>query len=111
LWPEFKFSQARKENHTMKSKTIPVNGTDVVCSHEVKVDRNHQTQIHLTVAAGSGDDAVSVSHVLTVGASDGPLPAGYGPAEMQADFDKFRQQHAELCETKLRAKKLAAGVV
>jgi hypothetical protein len=92
-------------------KTIQVNGTDIQCAHEVKIGKNHQTEVHLTVSAASGDASVSMVHVFTVGASDSPLPAGYGPAEMQSDFDTFRQKHAELCESKLRSKKMAAGIV
>jgi hypothetical protein len=93
------------------SKTISVNGTDVVCAHTVKVGKNHKTELHLTVSAGDGADGVSLVHVLTVGAEGKPMPASYGAIEMQADFDAFRQRHAEACESRLRAKKLAAGVV
>jgi mRNA-degrading endonuclease YafQ of YafQ-DinJ toxin-antitoxin module len=93
------------------SKTISVNGTDVVCAHTVKVGKNHKTELHLTVSAGDGADGVSLVHVLTVGAEGKPMPANYGQTELQADFERFRQQHAELCESKFRAKKLAAAIV
>jgi len=92
-------------------KTISVNGTDVVCEHVVKVDQNHRTRIHLTVTAGDGADAVSLTYILSVGAADRPLPAGYGANELQSDFDTFRQKSAKLCESKLRGKKLAAEIV
>jgi len=87
-------------------KTIKVNGTDVVCSHEVKQDEQHHTGIHVTVKAGD----VELTHVLTVGSVDEPLPVNYDQAALQKDLDTFRQKHAALAEGKLRAKKLAAQV-
>jgi len=92
-------------------KTIRVNDTDVVCNHEIKVDKKtHHTYIHLTVKAGSGSDAVEMTHIMTIGALDQPLPAGYDAAALQKDLDTFRQKHAELAESKLRAKQLAKSL-
>jgi hypothetical protein len=92
-------------------KIISVNNTDVQCSHEVKVGKNHQTEIHLTVSASADGASVSMVHVFTVGLADGPLPSVFGPAEIQSEFDAFRKKHAEVCESKLRSKKLAASIV
>jgi hypothetical protein len=92
-------------------KTIKINDTDVVCNHEVKTDaKTHQTHVLLTVKAGSGDDAVELTHVMTIGAVDQPLPVGYDAAALQKDLDTFRQKHAELAESKLRAKQLAKSL-
>jgi hypothetical protein len=79
-------------------KMIRVNEIDVMCSHEIK---GHE--IHLTVKA----EDVQTTHVLTIGAEDGLLPEGYGQAELQRDLDVFREKHARLTESKLRARKLA----
>jgi hypothetical protein len=92
-------------------KTINVNGTDVTCVHEIKTDdKTHTTAIHVNVKAGDGVDAVELTHVLTIGAEDRPLAAGYDSAALQKDLDEFRQKHAELAESKLRAKKLAQSL-
>lgn len=82
-------------------KTIRVNETDVMCSFEIK---GHE--IHLTVKA----EDVQATHVLTIGAEDGLLPEGYGQAELQRDLDIFREKHARLAESKLRAGRLAQGL-
>ncbi len=88
-------------------KTIKVNETNVVCSHEIKTDAAHHTAIHLTVKAGEGNDAVELTHVLTIGAEDHPLPEGYDTVALQKDLDVFREKHAKMAESKLRAKRLA----
>jgi hypothetical protein len=88
-------------------KTIQVNDTHVECSHEIKTDeKTFHTAVHLTVKAGN----VQTTHVLTIGAEDCPLPIGYDAAALQKDLDVFRQKHAELAESKLRAIKLAASL-
>jgi hypothetical protein len=92
-------------------KTIRVNETDVTCSHEIKVDKKtHHTCIHVTVTAGNGDDAVELTHVLTIGSVDEPLPVGYDGATLQKDLDDFRERHAKMAESRLRAKKLAKSL-
>jgi hypothetical protein len=88
-------------------QTIRINDTDVVCSHEVKTDEAHHTTIHVTVQAGD----VNTTHVMTIGSVDEPLPIGYDTAALQTDLDLFRQKSAEMAESKLRAKKLARGLV
>jgi hypothetical protein len=47
---------------------------------------------------------------MTIGAEDCPLPIGYDAAALQKDLDVFRQKHAELAESKLRAIKLAMSL-
>jgi hypothetical protein len=91
-------------------KTIRINETDVVCSHEIKTDDAHRTAVHVTVKAGEGNDAVELTHVLTIGAEDHPLPDTYDAAALQKDLDVFREKHARMAESKLRAKKLAQGL-
>lgn len=88
-------------------KTIRINETDVVCSHEIKTDEAHRTAVHVTVKTGEGADAAELTHVLTIGAEDHPLPDGYDAAALQKDLDVFREKHARMAESKLRAKKLA----
>jgi hypothetical protein len=91
--------------------TIKINEADVVCSHEIKTDeKTNQTSIHVTVKAGDGNDAVKLTHVLTIGAEDHPLPEGYDTASLQRDLDVFREKHARMAESKLRAKKLAQSL-
>jgi hypothetical protein len=85
---------------------IRVNETDVVCSHEIKTNAQQTTEIHLTVKAGD----VETSHVMTIGAVDEPLPVGYGQTELQNDFDVFRERHAKLAESKLRANSIAKSL-
>lgn len=92
-------------------KTIEINGIPVLCSHEVKTDEAHRTAVHVTVKTGEGKDAVELTHVLTIGAEDHPLPDGYDAAALQKDVDAFRDKHARMAESKLRAKKLAQGLV
>jgi len=88
-------------------KTIRVHETDVVCSHAVKTDETDHTSVHVTVKAGDGNDAVELTHVLTIGSVDEPLPLTYDGAALQKDLDTFRQKVAVMAESKLRAKKLA----
>ena len=86
-------------------KTLSINGTDVLCSHEVKTDATTQhTAVHLTVQA----EDVQMVHVLTIGAVDEPLAVGYDQVALQKDLDAFRLKSATMAESKLRAKKLAA---
>ena len=92
-------------------RTIRINATDVVCSHEIKTDEAHHTAVHVTVKAGDGSDAVELTHVLTIGAEDHALPEGYDTASLQRDLDVFREKHARMAESKLRAKKLVQGLV
>lgn len=87
-------------------KTFIVNETEVTCSHEIKTDEQHVTAVHVTVKAGD----VELTHVMTVGAIDAPIPPTYDLAALQKDLDEFRQRHAELAEGKFRAKKLAEGL-
>jgi hypothetical protein len=88
-------------------KILKINNTDVVCSHEVKTDEKTQhTAVHVTVKA----DEVELTHVMTIGAVDEPLPVGYDVVALQKDLDVFRQKHAALAESKLRAKKLAQSL-
>jgi hypothetical protein len=91
-------------------KTIKINETEVVCSHEVKTDEAHRTAVHVTVKAGAGNDAVELTHVLTIGSESEPLPANYDAAALQKDFETFKQRHAELAEGRLRAKRLAQSL-
>ena len=92
-------------------KTIRINETDVTCEHEIKISEAHHTAVHVTVKAGDGSDAVELTHVLTIGAEDRPLPDGYSTESLQKDLDVFREKHARMAESKLRAKKLAQGLV
>ena len=87
-------------------KTFIVNGTEVRCFHEVKHDAQHGTAVHVTVEAGD----VLLTHVMTIGSMDRPIPPTYDLPALQKDLDDFRQRHAELAEGKLRAKKLAEGL-
>jgi hypothetical protein len=90
----------------MKSKTLSINNTDVVCSHEINQQQNGHTTIHLTVDAGNG----ATKHVMTIGAVDQPLDAKYGQQELQRDFDAFRSRCAAMAESHARGKKLADQV-
>jgi hypothetical protein len=95
----------------MRMKTYQINGTDVTCSHEIKTDeKTHQTAIHVTVKAGNESDAVELTHVLTIGSADDPLPVNYGDTELQIDLDVFRLKHCQLAEGKLRAKRIAKSL-
>jgi hypothetical protein len=88
-------------------KILKVNNTDVVCSHEVKTDEKTQhTAVHVTVKTGD----VELTHVMTIGAEDELLPLSYDAVALQKDLDLFRQKHAALAESKLRAKKLAQSL-
>ena len=92
-------------------KTYQINGTDVSCSHEIKTDEEtHLTAVHVTVKAGDGNDAIELTHVLTIGAEDHPLPEGYDTESLQRDLDVFREKHARMAESKLRAKQLAKSL-
>jgi hypothetical protein len=88
-------------------KTIQVNGTPVVCSHEVKTDEKQHTSIHVKVKAGD----IETVHVMTIGALDSPLAPGYDAAALQKDLDAFRESAAVMAESKMRAKTLAQGLV
>jgi hypothetical protein len=88
------------------TKTVTVNGTDVLCSHVVKQDEAHHTIIDLTVSAGG----LSLTHPMRLGSVDEPLPLNYDAVALQKEFDAFRQKAAEHLEGKLRGKLLAAQV-
>jgi hypothetical protein len=88
-------------------KTIKVNGTDISVSHEVKTDAKTQhTSVHVTVAA----EDVQTVHVMTIGSVDKPLPASYDGAALQKDVDSFKAECAAMCESRLRAKRLAQSI-
>jgi hypothetical protein len=91
-------------------KTIRVNQTDVTSKHVVKTDDTHHTSVHVTVTAGQGEDMVELTSVLTVGSVDEPLPTTYDKNQLQRDLDVFRDKLAAMAESKLRAKKIAAGL-
>jgi hypothetical protein len=103
----------RQGNHKMK--TIEINTTNVVCSHEIKTEKNGRTSVTLTVKAGDGPET---THIMTIGPtkedsgvamkSSDLLPVNYDQAASQRDFDKFRNDHAALAESNMRAQKLAA---
>lgn len=89
------------------AKTIEVNGTTINCDHEVVTDpKTHQVVIHHTFEA----DGKSIEHHQTIGADDQPLPAGFDQAKLQEVADAFRQRHAALLESKLRAAKIASSL-
>lgn len=87
-------------------KKLKINDAEIQVSHEVKSSDAHDTHIHCTFEA----DGKSITHVLTVGAVDQPLPVGYDRAALQKDIDEFKTKHATLFESKLRAAKLAASL-
>jgi hypothetical protein len=88
-------------------QTIKVNGLDIQSSHEVKTnEQTHHTEIHVTFE-GEGK---SITHVMTIGSADEPLPSNYDQAALQKDLDTFREKHAALFESKLRAANLAANL-
>jgi hypothetical protein len=91
-------------------KTISINGVEVTCSHEVKTDEAHHASIHVTVTAGDGVDVVELTHVLTIGSVDEPLPLNYDATALQKDLDAFRQKAATMAESKLRAKQIAKSL-
>jgi hypothetical protein len=91
-------------------KTISINGVEVTCSHEVKTDEAHHASIHVTVKTGDGNDAVELTHVMTIGAVDEPLAIGYDGAALQKDLDAFRERVATMAESKLRGKLLAKSL-
>ena len=89
-------------------KTIQVSGREIRVEHEVVSDeKTHHVTIHVKLSHESGKQ---ISHVMTIGAVDSPLPVGYDKAALQKDLDAFKQKHAELFESKLRAAELAAGL-
>jgi hypothetical protein len=71
----------------------------------VSEEKTHQVHIKCKFTHDSGK---SIEHVLTIGADDQPLPAGYGKAELQRDVDAFKQKHAELFASKIHAAEIAA---
>jgi hypothetical protein len=89
-------------------KTIEINGTAIGVSHVVKTDeQTNHTAIHVTVAA----EDLQSTHSLAIGAIDEPLPLDYDASALQKDVDAFRLKSAAMLESKLRAKKLAKGIV
>jgi hypothetical protein len=88
-------------------KTIKVNGTDVSVSHEVKTDeKTHHVCIRCKFShTVSGK---SIEHVLTIGAEDEILPVNYNKEQLQKDIEVFKQKHAELFESKIRAADIAS---
>ena len=86
--------------------TLKINGTDIYCDHEIKLDKAFRPSIHVTVSSGE----TQLTHVLNIGTEDEPLPATYTAENLQADLDRFRQKMAEHLEGKIRAKRLADSV-
>jgi hypothetical protein len=102
------------------TKTIEVNGTSVDCSHEVATDAvTGKTFVRLKVKANDAD-GVETEHRMTIGPyvepnarNVGPadaLPIAYDQAAAQRDLDAFRQHHAAVAESNLRAKKFASSL-
>jgi hypothetical protein len=91
----------------MKTKTIQINGTNVSCSHESKHDpKTGLTHIQLTVEVGD----IKTIHNMHIGPNGKAVPAAYGQAEIQADFEKFRLDCATEAESKNRVKTFAESV-
>ncbi len=91
----------------MKSKTLEVNGTSVACAHEVVHEpKTGHTHIELTVQAGD----TKTTHCMTIGSADKPVNPNYGKDQLQADFEKFRTDCANMVESRNRMKTLAQSV-
>lgn len=85
-------------------KTYQINGTEISCSHEIKIDeKTHHVSI---LCKFSHECGKSLEHVLTVGAENVP-PVGLTKESLQAAVDDFKQRHAEIFAGKLQAKELA----
>ena len=87
-------------------KTLKINGAEIECSHEIKVDASQRPTIHLTVKCGD----VSSTHVMTIGAMDKTIMPELTAEHVQRDLDTFRQRCAAELEGKIRARKLAEQV-
>lgn len=88
-------------------KKIEVNGREIAVEHRVST---HEETHHVSVICKFSHGGKSIDHVLTIGAADEPLPLVYGKTELQRDLDAFKEHHARLFESKLRAAELAEGI-
>jgi hypothetical protein len=85
-------------------KTITAQSIPVSVSHEIVTDpKTHQVHVHCKFEA----NGKSITHVLTVGATDETLSEAYTAANLQEDVDTFKQKHGERFASKLRALDLA----
>jgi hypothetical protein len=90
-------------------KTIQINGHDILCSHEVLSDeKTHHVSIRVDLS--HEQSGKKISHVMTIGAEAEALPASYGKEQLAADVAAFKQRHAELFESKIRAAELASAL-
>ena len=90
-------------------KTIQANGRDIRVQHTVVSDeKTHHVSIRVDLS--HEQSGKKISHVMTIGAEAEPLPAGYGKEQLAADVATFKQKHAELFESKIRAAELASAL-
>jgi hypothetical protein len=87
-------------------KTYEINGNTITVKHAVEINPDtHQVHIRCTFSHDSGK---KIEHILTVGAEGQPLPTSYDKTALQKDLNDFKQKHADLFESKIRAAKFAA---
>jgi hypothetical protein len=88
-------------------KTITVGTKQISVAHNIVT---HPKTLETHVECIFEGDGKSVSHRMTIGSADGPLPASYDANALKVDVDAFKEKHAAIFEGKLRAIELAGSL-
>lgn len=88
-------------------KTFTVGTKQITVAHNIVTNPN---TLETHVECVFEGDGKSISHRMTIGSADGPLPTSYDAAALQADVDAFKKKHSEIFEGKLRAIALAGSL-
>jgi hypothetical protein len=88
-------------------KTLTVGTKQIAVAHNIVTNPN---TLETHVECVFEGDGKSISHRMTIGSADGPLPASNDATALQNDVDFFKEKHAAIFEGKLRAIKLAGAL-